>query len=145
MSRRARSMSSATIASFESKWWYRLPGRMPQASAMSLSDVRGPDAANKALAVSRISSRREPSLGAASTATSDEDRKGFPAPRERARHSRGVGLVDRPLGKPLEHLVECHPGFEPGQRTAEAVVDPEAEGEVVPLLTEHVEGVGGGE
>src|SRR5438445_1105002 len=50
------------IASFESKWWYRLPGRIPHASAISLSEVRRPEDAKRAAAVSMISSRRAPSV-----------------------------------------------------------------------------------
>ena len=34
-----------SIASLDSKWWYRLPGRMPAASAISCNDVRNPDEA----------------------------------------------------------------------------------------------------
>jgi hypothetical protein len=50
------------MASFESKWWYRLPGRIPQASAISFSDTRIPAVAKSLAAVSRISVRRVPSV-----------------------------------------------------------------------------------
>ena len=46
-----RCTNSTMIASFESKWWYRLPGRMPQASAISLREVRRPEDAKSVPAV----------------------------------------------------------------------------------------------
>src|SRR6185369_15580955 len=55
------------IASFDSKWWYRLPGRMPQASATSWSDARSPDVAKTDAAVARMSAFRAPSSGTGAT------------------------------------------------------------------------------
>src|SRR6201996_9032143 len=53
------STSSTAIASLDSKWWYRLPGRMPEAAATSRIDVLAyPSEANRPAAARRISSRR---------------------------------------------------------------------------------------
>jgi hypothetical protein len=51
----------------DSKWWYRLPGRIPAASAISWREVRRPEEAISEAADSRISVRRVPSGSAAVT------------------------------------------------------------------------------
>ena len=53
------STSSTAMASLDSKWWYRLPGRIPEAAATSRIDVLAyPSSANSPAAARRISSRR---------------------------------------------------------------------------------------
>src|SRR5205823_887936 len=57
----------------------------------------------------------------------------------------GVGLVDLPLRKPVEHFVQRHPALEAGERGAEAEVEPVAEAQVMTDLPVDVEPVAVGE
>ena len=66
-SRKSRS-SSSIIDSFESKWWYRLPDRIPAASAISRTVVLRVALLGEQLAGDRhdlgASRRDEPDVGA---------------------------------------------------------------------------------
>src|SRR4051794_14899000 len=68
------SSSSSTIASLESKWWYRLPDRIPAASAMSRTVVfLNPRSAKSCAAIASSSSRREPEPGDSGVLAADTD------------------------------------------------------------------------
>src|SRR3954469_9150721 len=68
------SSSSSTIASLEAKWWYRLPERIPAASAMSRTVVfLNPRSANSFAAMPRSSSRRVVEVAASATLAADRD------------------------------------------------------------------------
>src|SRR5262249_22561178 len=64
MSSRKPRRRSSTIDSLESKWWYRLPERMPAASAISRTVVVAkPCSANRPAAMARIAPRRAETTG----------------------------------------------------------------------------------
>src|SRR5436309_3908333 len=78
------------------------------------------------------------SLLASGSASADVDGEGFPAAHRRGRRQRGVVPVDLPLREPLEDLLERDACLESRERRAEAVVRPDAEGQVLPNLAVHV-------
>src|SRR5262249_54013038 len=75
----------------------------------------------------------------------DEHRECLPAAYRRGRRELGAGLVDGPVRKALEHLLERHAALEASQRRTEAVVQPVTEGGVPAGLAVNAELVGGGE
>ena len=72
---------SSPIDSLESKWWYRLPDKIPAASAISRTVVaRNPFCAKSSPASRTTSARRPPSPAAPARAFMDAERTVLPLP-----------------------------------------------------------------
>src|SRR5271163_1529744 len=79
------------------------------------------------------------------TASRRAHRQCLPAPHGRRARPACLVVVDLPLGEALQHLVERHPAFEPGQRRTEAQMDAVAEGLMPADVAVDVEAVAVGE
>ena len=79
------------------------------------------------------------------TRSGEHHREALPTPHRGGPGLLGILPVDLPGGEALEHLVEGHPALEPGQRGAEAEVEPVAEGQMVVDRAGDVEAVAVGE
>src|SRR6478672_6005739 len=77
-----------------------------------------------------------------SRCSAEHEAHALPATNGRRRRELHAAVVDVPLGKAIEQLVERDSPFEAGEVGAEAVVQAEPEGEVADVLAMDVEDVG---